>query len=74
MFLIQFESTTSKCTYVYSNIQHLSSENVYDVIEVAEMFFLPDIHMGMLDYFFKLSYVMKDYHKILTEDYKFSMW
>ena len=28
--------------------------------------------MGILGYFFKLSYVMKDYHKILTEDYKFS--
>ena len=25
-------------------------------------------------YFFKISYVMKDYHKILTEDYKFSTW
>ena len=30
--------------------------------------------MGILGYFFKLSYVMKDYHKILTEDYKFSTW
>ena len=30
--------------------------------------------MGLLGYFFKLSYVMKDYHKILTEDYKFSTW
>merc|ERR1712200_54528 len=29
---------------------------------------------GLLGYFFKLSYVMKDYHKILTEDYKFSTW
>ena len=27
--------------------------------------------MGILGYFFKLSYVMKDYHKILTKDYKF---
>merc|ERR1712156_875706 len=32
------------------------------------------IQMGLLGYFFKLSYVMKDYHKILTEDYKFSTW
>merc|ERR1711874_945944 len=32
------------------------------------------IQMGALGYFFKLSYVMKDYHKILTEDYKFSTW
>merc|ERR1712088_634794 len=30
--------------------------------------------MGILGYFFKISYVMKDYHKILTEDYKFSTW
>jgi len=29
--------------HVYSNIQHLSLDNVYDVIEVAEMFFLPDL-------------------------------
>merc|ERR1719195_134313 len=29
--------------HVYSNIQHLSLENVYEVIEVAEMFFLPDL-------------------------------
>jgi thiol-disulfide isomerase/thioredoxin len=32
------------------------------------------IQMGILGYFFKISYVMKDYHKILTEDYKFSTW
>jgi len=32
------------------------------------------IQMGILGYFFKLSYVMKDYHKILTQDYKFSTW
>lgn len=32
------------------------------------------VQMGILGYFFKLSYVMKDYHKILTEDYKFSTW
>jgi len=32
------------------------------------------IQMGILGYFFKISYVMKDYHKILTEDYKFSSW
>ena len=32
------------------------------------------IQMGVLGYFFKLSYVMKDYHKLLTEDYKFSAW
>ena len=29
------------------------------------------IQMGALGYFFKLSYVMKDYHKILTEDTSF---
>ena len=32
------------------------------------------IQMGVLGYFFKLSYVMKDYHKLLTEDYKLSAW
>jgi len=32
------------------------------------------VQMGALGIFFKLSYVMKDYHKILTEDYKFSTW
>jgi hypothetical protein len=39
------------------------------------LFFIAgSVQMGILGYFFKLSYVMKDYHKILTEDYKFSTW
>jgi hypothetical protein len=32
------------------------------------------LQMGVLGYFFKVSYVMKDYHKTLTEDYKYSPW
>ena len=30
--------------------------------------------MGVLGFFFKLSYAMKDLHKVMTEDYKFSTW
>ena len=32
------------------------------------------IPMGILGFFFKLSYAMKDLHKVMTEDYKFSTW
>ena len=36
-------------THVYSNIQHLTIDNVYDVMEVSEMFFLQDLkrHCGL---------------------------
>lgn len=50
-------------------------EKQYESIEPMSALQDPgSIQMGILGYFFKVSYIMKDYHKILTEDYKFSTW
>lgn len=50
-------------------------EKQWESIETVSAWQNPgSIQMGILGYFFKVSYMMKDYHKILTEDYKFSTW
>jgi len=50
-------------------------EKQWEKLEVLEGMYDPgSVQMGVLGFFFKLSYAMKDLHKVMTEDYKFSTW
>jgi ankyrin repeat/BTB/POZ domain-containing protein 1 len=39
--------------HVYSNMQNISPENVYDIMEMSDMFFLPDLKRQVGSYFTK---------------------